>query len=717
MSSSPHPAASGDRTSALTRRWVEAIEGTSYITMNRGELRAYLAALVDRLISAIGAEVLDGAEIRAVAASMVAAHFTAPESLARSLRVLGDEFSQSPREQVRERVLPFLAIFAAGYADALRQLTLSEQQHVTVAAMTARQEAEDARWASERRFAAIFAEAAIGISVGTVDGEVIEVNRALCDMFGYTKEEFIGLEIARFVHPDDPSGIWELYGALAGGERDHFRMEKPYQRKDGSEMWTDLVVSLVRGPEGEPRFMVAMLEDITERHDLQARLLHQASHDPLTDLPNRTLFFENLTRALDTVSPEHQIGVCYLDLDGFKAINDTLGHATGDQLLQTIAGRLAALGAGRHIVARMGGDEFVILVDPCNGPQDVIPIAERALAAVRTPIMLGDHVVSVSASMGIATTSTPMDSAAELMKAADATLYWAKAEGRNRWALFDPQRYSDEITRYELARTLPAALARNDLFIEYQPLVRLSDTTLAGVEALVRWQHPHWGRLGPDQFIHVAEETGFITKLGMWVLRSACRQAAAWRAENGDIGLTISVNLAPHQVNDLAVVDAVADLIAEFDLVPSQLQLEITESAIMTTTGQPLKTLHALADLGVKITIDDFGTGYSNLAYLRTLPIDGLKLAGPFITSLEEPDPTAPRAIVGMLINLAHTLGLTVTAEGVETLDQLDTLRELNCDIVQGYYFAASESASAIGSRVAAAAGGASVSPSRPEAS
>ena len=260
-------------------------------------------------------------------------------------------------------------------------------------------------------------------------------------------------------------------------------------------------------------------------------------------------------------------------------------------------------------------------------------------------MQLGDHSVSVSASVGVVTTSDSLTTAGDLMKAADATLYWAKSEGRNRWALFDADRYAEEITRYELARALPAALARGELFIEYQPLIRLSDGELIGVEALVRWQHPQWGRLGPTEFIQVAEETGMITQLGLWVLRTACAQAHAWRAQHGEIDLLISVNLAPHQVNEPSIVDDIARIIEEFDIEPRQLQLEITESAIMATTGQPLKTLHVLADLGVRIAIDDFGTGYSNLAYLRTLPVHSLKLAGPFITSLQHGDDVATRRI------------------------------------------------------------------------
>jgi len=349
-------------------------------------------------------------------------------------------------------------------------------------------------------------------------------------------------------------------------------------------------------------------------------------------------------------------------------------------------------------VARMGGDEFVVLVEECENAETAIGVARQALAAVRAPLRLAGHSITISASVGVVEAPAAQTTAAELMKAADTTLYWAKAEGRNRWALFDPERHAREITRYELSASLPKALQRGELFIEYQPLVRLRDEELTGVEVLVRWQHPTWGRLYPDQFIGLAEETGLIAPLGMWVLTSACQQARSWRDKFPDRALTISVNVSPRQVKDPAIVDDVADLLAASGLAPERLQLEITESAIMATSGEPLKTLHALADLGVQIAIDDFGTGYSNLAYLRTLPVHCLKLAGPFISGLRTPAQADPqdRAIVGTLIRLAHTLGLSVTAEGVETEAQADALRKLGCDTAQGFRFAAAAPADAI---------------------
>ncbi|MDT4989652.1 MAG: hypothetical protein QOI74_3746, partial [Micromonosporaceae bacterium] len=442
---------------------------------------------------------------------------------------------------------------------------------------------------------------------------------------------------------------------------------------------------------GQPQYVVAMVEDITERHVLQTRLRHQALHDPLTQLPNRTLFFERLGEVLDDADENARVGVCYLDVDGFKMINDTLGHDMGDYLLLAVARRLHGSVSGPgQLVARMGGDEFVVLVERSVGPDQLIHIAEAALAAVRAPVQLGAHEITVSASVGVVERAAHTTSGTELMKAADTTLQWAKRDGKNRWALFDADRHAHEVTKFELSASLPAALERGEFLVEYQPLVRLDDETVMGVEALVRWRHPKLGLLGPDRFIEITEETGLIVPLGQWVLTQACRQAAAWNRAYPEINLTMSVNLAVRQIRDPAIVGEVSVILADTGLDACSLQLELTESAVMGPGGQPLETLRALADLGVRIAIDDFGTGYSNLAYLRNLPVHSLKLAGSFVAGLRPPDSPDPvdQEIVATLINLAHALHLTVTAEGVETPQQAARLRALGCDTAQGWHYA-----------------------------
>ncbi|GAA4255160.1 cyclic Di-GMP phosphodiesterase RmdA [Dactylosporangium darangshiense] len=680
----------------MARAWSLAIAGTSYVSMNGLEVQDFLTSLATRIIHALTSEVFDPADVREVGSTLVAAHFTEPTTLERTLAVLAEQFGNAPVK----RVAQVQGALASGYALALRDRVLDEQEEIRTAALWARARAEEGRRVSEARFQAIFAGAAIGMSVSTVDGQVIEVNQALCDMLGYTADELRAMSFEDFVLPEDPPTAGAMFEEVLTGGRDQFRIEKPYVHKDGHRVWTDLVASIIRDEDGRPRWLVAMFEDITERHLLQVRLRHQALHDPLTQLPNRTLFFERLTALLESEEDaDARVGVCYLDVDGFKVINDTLGHDIGDQLLQTVARRLArSISDDRQLVARMGGDEFVVLVEGCGGIDDVIAVAETALDTVRAPVHVGGHEISISASIGVVEQPLRGTSTGELMKAADTTLYWAKADGRNRFALFDAERHAREVTRYELSASMPAALERREFFVEYQPLVRLSDGVTTGVEALVRWRHPRFGVLGPDAFIGMAEETGLIVPLGRWVLHEACRQAAQWRREVADRAPIMSVNLAVRQMRDRTIVRDVRAILDQTGLPPAGLQLELTESAVMGTGGDPIEALKALAELGPRIAIDDFGTGYSNFAYLRHLPVHSLKLAGSFVAGLrppERPDPV-DQEIVAAVIGLAHTLKLSVTAEGVETAEQAARLQELGCDTAQGWYYAASGPASAI---------------------
>ncbi|GLI03455.1 GGDEF domain-containing protein [Phytohabitans aurantiacus] len=682
----------------LAELWAQAIAWTSYVSMSRAELVAHLTGPASRVIEALGTDEPDGHIGFEVGTALVAAHFTHPTSLSRTLAVLGEHLQPYvDATGAGKRFARLQGSLAEGYAQALRNRTMTEQEGIYAAALVAQAEAEEARWASEARFQAVFTEAAIGIGIGTLSGRLLEVNRALCDMFGYPREEFLERTTASFFQPPGDDGdVWQAYNDLWAGRSDNFRTEKPFTRSDGAEIWTDLVVSLIRDKDGTPKYAVGMVEDITERHRLQIQLRHQALHDPLTDLPNRTLFFERLALALADPDPSARVGVCYLDLDGFKAVNDTLGHDVGDQLLRTVAGRLASrLHRSGHLVARMGGDEFVVLVERTAGTAELVRVAEAALAAVRIPVRVSGHALKVSASVGVVDRPVRGTTVAELMKAADTTLYWAKADGRDRWAVFDADRHANDVSRYRLSAQLPAALARRQFFVEYQPLVRLADGVSVGAEALVRWRHPERGVIGPGRFIELAEETGLIVPLGRWVLREACEQAQRWPESPRPL---LSVNVAARQIRDATIVEDVKSILAETGLPAEGLQLELTESSVMGSSGQPLRTLHALADLGVRLAIDDFGTGYSNLAYLRSLPVHALKLAGSFMSGLRAPGgpDQVDQEILEAVIRLAHKLKMSVIAEGVETASQAAVLRELGCDTAQGWHFARSMAPSSL---------------------
>jgi diguanylate cyclase (GGDEF)-like protein len=493
--------------------------------------------------------------------------------------------------------------------------------------------------------------------------------------------------------------VWQLYGELIRGEREHFRLEKLFLKSDGESVWTDLTVSLLRDEDGRPRYQLALIHDVTALRHLRRQLEFEAHHDALTGLANRRTFLAHLDAVFARPSPGVRAGLCYLDLDGFKAVNDTLGHEVGDQLLVAVAQRLESLAGDRGLsVARLGGDEFVVLVPDTSGSAHLVALAEDILAAVAQPLHLGRRRVEITASVGVVDGPIADMNPAELLRAADMTLYWAKADGKSQWALFEPERDAREITRYRLSSALPAALAGEDLRVHYQPLRRLADGRLHGVEALVRWDHPRMGLLGPETFVGLAEESGMIVPLGRHVLQVACRQAFAWFGA-GRTGPFVSVNLASRQLRDEHLVDDVRAALSDNGLRPQQLQLEITESAVIGTDPLTGHTLDALADMGVRLAIDDFGTGYSNLTYLRRLPLHELKLDGSFLRGLhceEAADPVDVQ-LVGSIVSLAHLLGLTVTAEGVETQAQVTILSGLGCDAGQGTYFSSAADPADVG--------------------
>nr|WP_203609621.1 GGDEF and EAL domain-containing protein [Streptomyces sp. SID8111] len=554
-------------------------------------------------------------------------------------------------------------------------------------------------------YRSVFTAAPLAMAVVDREGTVVGVNATLAGLLDSTPEALAGTVAADLVDLSSDAHTWHAYLEVLRGRRPELDCVRRLKHPSAGALWVQVTVTqLPPGEDGDDGVLLAVA-DISARRELQDRLRHLEMHDPVTRLPNRTLFFERLTAALEEDSYERggsgRIGLCYLDLDGFKAINDTLGHRIGDRLLTAVAERLTrcAEEAGRArtatpLVARLGGDEFAVLVEDSTGTEQLAELAESVLAAVQEPFDLGGRRLSVSASIGVVERHAAGTTPTALMQAADTTLYWAKADGKSRWTLFDPERNAHRMTRQALASTLRPAIERGEFALEYQPLVGMEDDRVHGVEALVRWNHPQFGTLTPNRFIGLAEEDGSIVPLGRWVLRTACRQARRWQVEHpDDPPIFVSVNVAVRQVWDSDLVADVAETLDETGLAPHLLQLELTESAVMGSSGRPLQALKALSDMGVRIAIDDFGTGYSNLAYLSRLPVSVLKLDGSFVRGFQyeeraaaAPNP-ADEVIVEAMVQLAHRLGLTVTAECVETSAQATRLRRIGCDTGQGWLY------------------------------
>ncbi|WTN57870.1 EAL domain-containing protein [Streptomyces sp. NBC_00626] len=549
-----------------------------------------------------------------------------------------------------------------------------------------------------------FATSPLAMAVVDREGVIVGANDAACALLcGEDAEEDTGQLAGRTVdelldlHSDPRTA--DAYQEILRGRQARLSRTRRLKHPSGHSLWLRVTVS----PLPDAEAVLLSLSDITAHRGLQDRLHHLELHDPLTRLPNRALFFERVSAALESGTYENtgatgRVGLCLLDLDGFKAVNDSLGHPVGDRLLVAVAERLthcadrAQSATGAPLVARLGGDEFALLVEDSTGTEEVAELARAVLDALREPFDLAGERVSVSASIGVVERQVTGTSTTALMQAADTTLYWAKADGKARWTFFDPERNAHRMTRQALSSSLRPAVDRGEFTLEYQPLVEMADGELRGVEALVRWRHPQFGLLSPNRFIPLAEEDGSIVELGRWVLRTACAQARRWQVEHPEAPpVFMSVNVAVRQVWDSDLVADVAQILAETGLPPELLQLELIESAVMGSTGRPLQALRALSDMGVRIAIDDFGTGYSNLAYLSRLPVSVLKLDGAFVRGFEgdgsTPAEPADAMIVEALVQLAHRLGLTVTAECVETAEQAERLRRLGCDTGQGWLY------------------------------
>ncbi|MFJ6793074.1 putative bifunctional diguanylate cyclase/phosphodiesterase [Streptomyces sp. NPDC091268] len=678
--------------------WGRAIFPVTATSLTRVEFERHLVPLTRTLVDALYARPFDAGVAQRVGAELVAVHCTDPEALAGTLGVVEsylvlycgpEDPGADATEEYRSRCARLQHGIAAGFARALRERTLREQEAIARSALTARIDAQQALHASEERFRAVFEGAAIGIGIADLDGNVIEVNDALMQMFGGMDGHVRSRNVSDWGHPDDHPHVWKMYEELVRGERESYRVEKPYYRHDGTVLWTNLTVSLLRDAEGVPQYQLALMEDTTERRLLNLRLRYEATHDALTGLPNRTLFFERLEKALSGAGGS-RFGLCYLDLDGFKAVNDSLGHSAGDRLLVEVADRLQSCATGPgEVVARLGGDEFVALTTGSDTEEKATELAVRILSALSAPIRLEGRELTVRGSIGIVEGPARERTPAEVLRSADITMYRAKAAGGNRFEFADAEADARAITRHGLTNALPAALERGEFFIEYQPLVHMHDGSVHGAEALVRWSHPQYGVLGPDRFIPLAERTGLIVPLGRWVLEEAVRQARNWQRQHGGSALRINVNLSPTQLHHPGLVADTVAVLENSGLAPGALCLEVTESALIGADDELLEPLRRLAALGVDIALDDFGTGYSNLANLRRLPVSVLKLDRSFTQGMQqEPANPVDVKIVEGIVALAHSLELAVTVEGVETGAQAAQLRALGCDTAQGWYYA-----------------------------
>jgi len=584
---------------------------------------------------------------------------------------------------------PIIAIVYFTYCTYLKNVEGSARQAELASqhALEVQQHMEKLR-ESEERFRSAFDYATIGMGVISLDGRWLQVNRSLCAIFGYEEGELVSKEFRALTRRDDIVGADEHIQRLVRGEISSHQAEMRFVHRQGHEVWALLGASVVRDSQSNPLHLIFQIQDITDRKRAEEQLLHDAFHDALTGLPNRALFMDHVKMAIQRSrrNGDRLFAALFFDLDRFKVINDSLGHMVGDQLLVGVARRLEACLRPGDTVARLGGDEFVILLEELAGDDDAIDIARRVQEAVTQPFQIGGHEVFTTASLGIAPSSTGYERAEDLLRDADTAMYRAKLLGKNRHVVFDKAMHDRAVELLQMETDLRRAVERQEFFVQYQPIVSLATGRTSSFEALVRWQHPERGLVPPGEFIPVAEETGLIVPLGLWVLEEACRQMRRWQVEQSVApDVTVSVNLSGKQFSQADLMGQVSSVLRQTGLAPSNLKLEITESMVMENIETAIDSLGQLRSLGIGLSIDDFGTGYSSLSYLHRFPIDTLKIDRSFVTRMTENSENAE--IVRTIVTLARSLEMSVVAEGIEQMEQLDALRALDCDYGQGYLF------------------------------
>ena len=551
--------------------------------------------------------------------------------------------------------------------------------------ITERKLMEEALRKSEEKYRTILEDIQEGYFEVDLTGNFTFFNDSMCRLYGYSKEELMGMNYRRYTDKEQSKELLQTFNKVYNTGKPTEGFGWQIIRKDGTKRYVETSVSLQKDSSGKPTGFRGILRDITERKRTEQQINYMATHDALTGLPNRSMFSQLLNHAIKTARRyQRQFAVLFIDLDRFKIINDTLGHDAGDQLLQEIGTRLKQSLRTVDVVGRLGGDEFVILIEEVSDSNHIATVAHKLLTGIMKPITLMGQENRITASMGISMYPKDAQDEQSLMKNADIAMYLAKEEGKNNYQFYSADIQSKSLERLSIETNLRFALERNELSLHYQAKLDFNTNRITGVEALLRWQNPYLGSVTPTQFIPVAEETGLIVPIGRWVLKTACAQNVAWQKQGLPV-VSIAVNLSLRQFIDNALLDDIRTALNDSGMAPNLLELEITESMVMHDPAHIISILAKIKSMGVRLAIDDFGTGYSSLAQIKHFPVDTLKVDRSFIRNI--PLDAEDKAITEAIIAMGKTLSLTVVAEGVETEEQMNFLKEHSCDEMQGYYF------------------------------
>ncbi|HEX8267731.1 MAG TPA: EAL domain-containing protein, partial [Pyrinomonadaceae bacterium] len=519
------------------------------------------------------------------------------------------------------------------------------------------------------------------------DGRWVQVNESLCNMLDYTEEELLQDGFQAITHPNDlGNDLANLYKLLEG-KIPNYQLEKRYSHKSGHTIWVLQSASLIRDADGNPRHVVFQIQNISDRKKAEELIHHAAFHDALTGLPNRTLFSDRLSMAVERAkrSNEYLFAVVFVDLDRFKVVNDSLGHDMGDKLLVDLSRRIENCVRSVDTVARLGGDEFAILLDGISRNRDAIEIADRMQESLKKPFDLDGHEFITSASIGIAYSTMGYERPEDILRDADTAMYRAKANGKARYEVFDNNMHTRAIEALTLENELRYALENNEIVPFYQSVVDLKTGKIVGFEALARWTHPKRGLVSPADFVPLAEETGLIAPLGLSILKQACEQTVEWQKRLNFPELTISVNLSGRQFKQPNLIEEIKEILLKAGLHPNSLRLEITETIVMDNPNAAIGMLKQLKGMGIQLSVDDFGTGYSSLSYLHRFPFDILKIDRSFVSRMTTDKES--QGIVKTILALANELNKKVVAEGIEKTEHWETLEKLSCQYGQGYLF------------------------------
>ncbi|SMB31231.1 Sensory box/GGDEF family protein (fragment) [Sterolibacterium denitrificans] len=545
---------------------------------------------------------------------------------------------------------------------------------------------KQAQQEGERRWRKMFDQSPLGAAIVAPGHGFLDANETLCRILGYEREELLAKNFRDVMHPEELPQELERMQRLLTGDAEHYNSESRYLSQSGADVWAQVSMSLVKDGNGQPLYFLPLIQDIGMRKQAEEQINYLAYHDALTGLPNRQLAKDRLDHAVAYASREKSgVGVLHLDLDHFKAINDTLGHPVGDGLIKKIADTLRDCVRTTDTIARLGGDEFLIILANVIDPEIISTIATKVQETLGTTFKVQGHDLTTSVSIGIAVYPEDGKDFDSLLKKADTALYKAKASGRNTYQFYTEQMNNEAVEYLKIRNGLRQALINDEFLLHYQPQINLADGKVVGVEALIRWRHPEMGILQPGRFIAIAEESGLIVPMGDWALKHACQQAVEWR-KAGLPPIVVAVNLSAIQFQRGDIEKSVVQALNESGHDPQYLELELTESILVQDIEKTLEILKRLKSMGIKLSIDDFGTGYSSLSYLKRFDVDKLKIDQSFVRDMASDKNDA--AIVHAIIQMARSLNLQVIAEGVEDETLVAMLHGQHCDEAQGYHFA-----------------------------